>query len=423
MDAPPTQPNQQHGRDQRAELTEPTGRADPAARRRTRSVLAFVVALGVIAAGCTAGPPTTPTTTTTTTAVSPEGIQLLGAVVADGYRWELFRNLDQPCALSGHQTFVVGTRVGADPDRTGPLWVRMRGGGVGYFDRSGQPRPNGANMRENSGDTLVAFVTGSALARRFLTADPSARVLSVSMCSHDVYAGTGADDPYNPRVEPDGEPVTTNGLNSTLEAIDETTSRYPTSDVVLHGTSAGSAGSFHVAWFMERRGTPPAGVVADGGIINSSFQRAQTDQALACGTSEEQAELILARFDPLVADPANEPQLLVQRGELTVPLMHVWNQGDNNTCGDDPMVCPMPDGSSAVLWSTRCNNEPLRATIAALPPEDPSETLGVCVDDPTLPGPCDQHVVTTGGRPNEDPALPEDYVGYIVDWVQDRLSD
>ena len=408
--------------------TPPHLRAPRVPRHRTGAGLTLVTlaAIAVIAVACTPTPPTstttTSTTTTTTTVVAPDGIQRLGAVVSQGYQWELFRNLARPCALSGHQTFVVGTRVGTDPDAAAPLWVRMRGGGVGYFDRSGQPRPNGANMRENSGDSLVQFVTRNALAVRFHDAEPSARVVSVSMCSHDLYAGTGADDPYNPRVEPDGDPVTTNGLTSTLEAIDEATSRYPTSEVVLHGTSAGSAGSFHVAWFMERRGTPPAAVVADGGIINSSFQRAQTDQALTCGTSDEEAELILARFDPLVADPSNEPQLLVQRGELTVPLMHVWNQGDNNTCGDDPMVCPMPDGTSAVLWSTRCNNEPMRAAIAALPAENPSETLGVCVDDPALDGPCDQHVVTNGGRPNEDPSLPADYVGHIVAWVQDRLA-
>ncbi len=394
----------------------------PRATRRRTAATVVAAALGLLVAACTPTPPTPTTTTTTTTMPVADEIRLVSTTVSDGWRWEFFRNLARPCAVSGYQTFVVGTRVGADPAAEGPLWVRMRGGGVGFFDPTGRPRPDGSNMRENSSATLVDFVARNALATRYLDQAPDARVLSVSMCSHDLYAGTGADDPYNPGAEANGDQITTNGLISTIEAIDATTTRHPTTDVVLHGTSAGAAGSFHVAWFLEERGTPPAGVVADGGVVNSAWKRAQSDQQLDCGTTEEQGALITARWDPRVADPDNEPHLLVARGELTVPVLHLWNQGDHNTCGDDPMVCELADGSSTVMWSTRCNHEPLRAAIEALPAGDPSESLGVCVDDPELVGPCDQHVVTTGGRPNEDPALPADYVGYVIDWVEARSA-
>lgn len=73
------------------------------------------------------------------------------------------------------------------------------------------------------------------------------------------------------------------------------------------------------------------------------------------------------------------------------------------------------------MWSTRCKNEPMRATIESLPASNPSESLGVCVDDPDRDGPCDTHVVTTAGRPNTDPDLPADYIATIVDWVDQPL--
>ncbi len=386
---------------------------------------ALALAVAVVSCAPPVQPPATTTTTssTTTTAAPADGISLVDSRVEDGWRWSFYRNHDQPCAVSGHQTFAVGARVGSSPSEPGPLWVRLRGGGVGYFDLSGRPRPNAANMRENSFDSLVDFSDRNALAQRFVDEHEDARVLSVSMCSHDLYAGTGEDDPHNPGVDASGDPITTNGLTATIEAIDATTALLETDDVVLHGTSAGGAGSFHVGWFLERRDTPPTAIVSDGGIVNRAWEQAQIDQGLDCARTTQQGELITQRWDPLLADPDNEPHLLVERGELSAPVMFVWNQGDNNTCGDDAMVCPMPDGSTSVMWSTRCKNEPLRATIDSLPPSNPSESLGVCVDDPDRDGPCDQHVVTTAGRPNTDPALPTDYVGTIVDWVDLRLGD
>src|SRR5690349_13272306 len=56
-----------------------------------------------------------------------------GTSTVDGYVWQMFRNLDYPCAISGYQSFAVGTPIGDDPATPKPLWVRMRGGGVGFF--------------------------------------------------------------------------------------------------------------------------------------------------------------------------------------------------------------------------------------------------------------------------------------------------
>lgn len=398
-----------------------TGSTPPLRRSRPTALLtALVLAVTAVAAACG---PTQPPSPTTSTVEPASGISLVETRTVDGWSWRFYRNDDQPCAVSGHQTFAVGTRVGSSPSDAGPLWARMRGGGVGYFDPAGRPRPNASNMRENSFESLVDFADRNALNQRFVEEHLDARILSVSMCSHDLYAGTGADDPFNPGVDGSGRPITTNGLVSTMQAIAFTTDDLATDDVILHGTSAGGAGSFHVAWFMERAGLAPTAVVSDGGIVNRAWELAQIAQGGACARTQQQGDLMTARWDPLLQDPANEPQLLVERGELTVPIMFVWNQGDHNTCGDDPIECPMPDGSTATMWSAACKNELLRAAIDALPAPNRSQSLGVCVDDADRDGPCDTHVVTTAGRPNTDPDQPADYVEAIVDWVDERLAE
>jgi hypothetical protein len=237
--------------------------------------------------------------------------------------------------------------------------------------------------------------------------------------------GGGGLDPYNPNLEPDGTPVTVNGLEATKAAIQFAQALYPTTDYFLHGTSAGSAGTFHVGWSLQRQGIAPAGIVADSGIVNDLFETAQNEQAGPCARGEDAIALIGLRWDPLVAAPANQPDLLVSSGRLTVPIAHVWNQGDRNTCSDAPMDCLLRDGTVLPdVWSASCVHEPMRLAIDAQGPESRSFNLGVCVDDETTPAPCDVHVVTTQKLlVNIDPSLPADYVALILDWVTERLAD
>ena len=110
-------------------------------------------------------------------------------------------------------------------------------------------------------------------------------------------------------------------------------------------------------------------------------------------------------------------------GRLTVPLMHIWNHGDVNTCGSVPIVCPLRNGSQVTLGVTDCIHEPMRATIAALGPTARSANLPVCVDNDATPD-CSVHVVTNKtGLVNTDPASPADYLAAIMGWVHARLAD
>lgn len=350
-------------------------------------------------------------------------IQYVSTTTVDGWRYDYYRNLAYPCAVSGYQTFLVGRRVGSDDDASRPLWVKMHGGGVGWFNPDGSVSGGLPRKQEESRTSLLNRVDEGLMAD-VMAAHDDYRVLVVSMCSHDLYAGDDTPDPNNPNTEPDGTPVTANGLFATKAAIAHTTAAWPTDDVFLHGGSAGSAGTVHMAWALQQQGTPPAGIVADSGVLNQLWEYAQVDQDLACQRPLEGGSVFLDRIHPAIADPANQPHLLVSSGRLTVPVLHVWNKGDKNTCSNLPMSCPMPDGSSPVLWSATCVHAPLRAAIDAQGPTSRSTSIGLCVDAADTPEPCDVHVVTTkAGLVNTDPAHPADYLPVLADWVADRRLD
>ena len=66
------------------------------------------------------------------------GIQFVSSATSGGWKYDYYRNTAYPCAVSGYQTFVVGTKVGSSATATAPLYGVMHGGGFGYFDATGQ---------------------------------------------------------------------------------------------------------------------------------------------------------------------------------------------------------------------------------------------------------------------------------------------
>ena len=164
-------------------------------------------------------------------------IEFIGTTVVDGYSFDQYRNLAYPCLIRGYQTFAIGTKVGSDPNATRPLWVRMHGGGVGWFGPDGSPLPNAAQKSEET-DVLTNTLTQGGLMARVRSAPAGFRLLSVSMCDHDIYSGGDQPDPNNPNTTPDGKPRTVNGLFATKAAIQLALKKLPTSKFFLHGTSA-----------------------------------------------------------------------------------------------------------------------------------------------------------------------------------------
>lgn len=341
----------------------------------------------------------------------------------DGWHYDYYENRAYPCSISGFQTFAIGTKIGSSKIAKRPLWVKMRGGGLGWFDEAGKPQPSAGNKTQISLTEMLRYDDDGLMAK-VKAAPEGFRTLLVSMCSHDLYAGNNNTDPHNPFKTATGKPRLTNGLIATKAAVQFARSRYPTTDHVLHGTSAGGAGTFHVAWALQLQGLAPAGLVSDSGIVDVDRSDAIPPECFDESSGESHRDDLAARVDPVVADPDNQPDLLVSRGELTVPVLHVWSHGDPNTCGRTPMACERRDGSTVQLGVTDCRHENLRAAIAAQGPTSRSVSMPVCVTLPTSSGPCATHVVTTrAGARNTDPASPADYQTAILDWARDRLAD
>jgi hypothetical protein len=181
-------------------------------------------------------------------------IEFVSSSTTDGWKFDYFRNLAYPCSISGYQTFVIGTKVGSSDSAAAPLWVRMHGGGVGFFDANGIPRPTAGNKSEEAASRLIGVVPDRALTGLARNDPAGFRLDSVSMCNHDIYGGGDQEDPNNPNTTPDGKPRTVNGMFATKAAIAYAKQHYPTGKVILHGGSAGSAGVFNVAWSMQAEG-------------------------------------------------------------------------------------------------------------------------------------------------------------------------
>jgi hypothetical protein len=297
---------------------------------------------------------------------------------------------------------------------------------VGYFDSQGNPQPTAGNKSEETAATSIRFATQAGLMRLIREDAAGFRIVSVSMCNHDIYAGGDQPDPNNPNTLPDGTGRTVNGLFATKAAIQYARSHYPTSKFFLHGTSAGSAGSLGVSWGLQEQGIPPAGTVADSGVVNVEWEVAVAQQEVCddgAPRTPEGLAAIKARSHYQLADGNNQPDKLVSRGELRVPILHTWSKADQNVCGAAQMTCPLRDGTTQTMNAADCVHEPLRAAIAGLGAGTRSRNLRLCVSPPTAPGSCAQHVVTGQDRLNTDPAEAADYNATIRDWVHARLGD
>jgi hypothetical protein len=379
---------------------------------RNGGVRLFGVLVVLLIAGACVPPLSSPGSTAS--------IQLVSTSVESGYRVEYYRNTAYPCSISGYQTFTIAYREGQPTTTAAPLWTYLHGGAVGWFDSRGRPQPDDAFMREESVGSLTGL-GGSGLTGKVL-ADPAGfRLLRTSMCNRDLYSGGGLVDPNNPNKLENGRAKTTNGLLATKAAIQFARSRFATTKHFLHGGSAGSIGTYSVAWSLQQQGLAPAGIVADSFVLNQEWGQAVLSQGVPCPTAElaiTHITEIKARLHPDIANIANETDKLVAEGRLTVPIAQVWSHGDPWGCGTNPMVCPLRDGTTIVLGGTDCMNEPLRQVIAAQGPSSRSLSLSLCVDVG-----CGRPVLTSSAGMNTDPLAPADYNTALMTWVRSRLSD
>jgi hypothetical protein len=185
---------------------------------RNLRILAVVLAAATFLAGCNL----------LALAADTSKITLVSSTTADGWKYDYYRNTAYPCAVSGYQTFVVGTKVGSSDTTARPLWAFLHGGGAGYFDAQGHPIPGTGQKTEESAASLQSHLTNNGLLGKVRSDAAGFRTVAVSYCSHDVYAGTNSPDPNNPNKDAAGNPRTTNGDYATKAAIQFVQQKYPT---------------------------------------------------------------------------------------------------------------------------------------------------------------------------------------------------
>lgn len=325
---------------------------------RHRPLAAVLACLALALAACTptGGPSTTapstsaPTSTTTTTEVPAGSITLedtrTETVGGREFRFDYFRNSAHDCAESGTFTFMVVEPADA-PDSEAPLWMYLHGGGVGHYLPDGSYVGPTGNLNEASFDDLLLGRFGSNVRRPDGSVKDSTitrrmaegwRILVPSMCDHDLHSGEGTDYPDNPNHGAEG--TTVDGLLANTDALLHVVAERPTTNVFLHGTSAGSVGAFSLAYSLHEDGIALNGAVLDSYIITPRLQT-----LLDAGVLPQQQD---AGFDSqAVVDKVGRfadfslglhPEAVVADGFDAVPLLDVVGTADATCAGQLPAV-------------------------------------------------------------------------------------
>lgn len=364
-------------------------------------------------------------------AYSTEQIVLVSTVSQQGYTGEYYENRAYTCGRSGYQTFLIVYANGLPLTTVRPLWVRMHGGGVGAYNELGEYVPIeflGANNQESI--TKLSQIMGEGgLVAKMLSHSAGFRFMLPSLCDHDVYSGVAIPDLNNPNSpDENGQTRAADGLLATKAAIAFTRNRVATAQVFLHGTSAGSIGSFGVAYSFGREGILLSGIVSDSHVMG----RGINDNAdLFCMPFPYDRALLLPKIGPLGSSELY-PEDIVSAGLMSVPIYHLWNSGDPACCGS--AIQNYTDDLGNPYTEPGCAHEhtPYRDAIGANPPGGPGRSVSVevCVNDQgtTTPGACNLHSPSkypyTRANPTGDQLTGGgDYNQAIVDWVDQRMAD
>lgn len=295
-----------------------------------------------------------------------------------GNTWELdfYRNTAYSCGLSGNYSFLV-VEPASNPGAPAPLWVYLHGGGVGYFDGSGNYRSinNNANAwnHEETMDNLVenqllkstlnqnGQLKDTTITRRV---QEGYRLLIVSMCDHDLYSGLGTPYPNNN----DNPSAEVNGLQATMAAVEYTAANYATTHVIAHGTSAGSVGAFSLATAFAAEGTHLTAAVADSYIVTPRIEPIFQAYAGVAGYPFDETFDIQGVVDKIgfyidMEKPAY-PEARVSQGFNEVPILFIGGAIDQFCAGN---LAAIPEALAENLENCDYVFDGLRQAVAAQP--------------------------------------------------------
>ena len=301
----------------------------------------FVVALlvAVAATGCLFPVPRTTgeIELLTTTTIEIDG----HTAKVDHYRNNAYR-----CGKSGYFTFVVIEPLDA-PGSEAPLWIFLRGGGVGHFDADGDYH-GGAAILPESFSYLLSFVTSQVvvpttgdlkdtlIARRIFE---GYRVLVPSYCDQDLYAGDSTRlYPHNPNW---GGTDTVDGLSANMAATDFVTGSetYPTTHVFVHGASSGSVGAWALSYAYAREGIRLTGAVMDSYVMTERIVPV-FEAGITPMNADPEFDLaaVQEKVGPFASDLSLLPENAIADGYVDVPIYSLVGKHDEYCGGNKPVI-------------------------------------------------------------------------------------
>ena len=261
-----------------------------------------------------------------------------------------------------------------------PLWAYLHGGGYGWFDedqvyQAVKTQTQDTFNHEETFDDLIDNhllhntmsndeVMDSTLTRRL---QEGYRVLLVSMCDHDNYAGRGA--PYLNNPNPNGGERQVNGLQATMAAMDYTVANYPSTHVFAHGTSAGSLGVFAMSQAYAEEGTYLTAIVADSWAftpprIFDMFDALVGEEGYVFNAG---SDLRTDGMDKLGYDYLGlgiYPEAVIEGGFVEVPSMYIVGEKDPGCGGYRGGILPtIPQAAAAGLSNCGWMYDDLRDAI------------------------------------------------------------
>ncbi len=264
---------------------------------------------------------------------------------SSSWKFDFYRNLEYDCGLSGKYTFLV-TEPKDNPGSEAPLWVYLHGGGMGYYDdqgkyRTGVGQTEDAMHHEESFEKLQSVITRNVINNRQLIdttikrrIEEGYRILTVSLCDHDLYSRMGT--PYI--NNPDGGQV--NGLQATMAAVEYTVENYPTTHVFAHGTSAGSIGAFSLMYAFAMEGTYLTGTIIDSYLlmprINVIFETFSGTSGFPFDDDFELHGITekIGWFTDFDISPNGPAVDTILNGFVEVPLLTIVGELDSYCAGD-----------------------------------------------------------------------------------------
>ena len=279
-------------------------------------------------------------------------IELVGSSVVDGYKFDQYRNLSYPCSISGYQTFVIGTKVGSSDTPTRPLWVRMRGGGVGWFDSSGNPQPSAGNKSEESAATSIGFVRTPASWPRARRPGRVPAAVGVDVQPRHLL-GRRPARPQQPEHDARRSGRGRSTGCSRPRRRSSSRARSPDGKFFLHGTSAGGGGACRSPGVCSEQGIPPAGSVVDSGGEHEWEHRRSTSRASVPATAAPPEALAASRPARIRAGRHQERarQAGQQRRADRAAPPHLEPGRRRTPAARRRCSCPLRDGSTATLGS------------------------------------------------------------------------